>query len=145
MIGGWDIAQNVVLQYTYRSPYHLILSKKDETILYFFFIWSWKSWNWWFWVVLKGSHTRHYVRNDVCRVFVSQEKKHFFMKKYFFRILHYSTALPESSPIMKIINFHEKPWFSLIFNDFHWFSLILVKNHENWWFSMLLDVPRIRY
>ena len=92
-----------------------------------FFIWSWKSWNWWFWVVLKGSHTRHYARNDVCRVFVSQEKKHFFYEKIFFRILHYSTALPESSPIMKIINFHEKPWFSLIFIDFHWFWSKIMK------------------
>ena len=49
------------------------------------------------------------------------------MKKYFPRILHYSTALPESSPIMKIINFHEKPWFSLIFIDFHWFGSKIMK------------------
>ena len=82
---------------------------------------------WLFWKLSGASHTRNYVRNDVCHVFVFQEKKHFFMKKIFFRILHYSTALPESSPIMKIINFHEKPWFSLIFNDFHWFWSKIMK------------------
>ena len=62
-----------------------------------------------------------------------KKKKHFFMKKYFFRILHYSTALQESSPIMKIINFHEKPWFSLIFIDFY----------QKSWKLMVLSGPKV--
>ena len=38
--------------------------------------------------------------------FCFPRKKTFFYEKNIFRILHYSTALQESSPIMKIINFH---------------------------------------
>ena len=92
---------------------------------------------------LKSSHTLHYIRNDVCRVFVSQEKKHFFMKKYFFALcttlrLCQSRAWSwKSSIFMKNMIFID-------FQCFPLFSLILVKNHENLWFSMLLDVPRIR-
>ena len=40
-----------------------------------------------------------------CAVFLFPKKKTFFHEKYFFCTLHYSTALPESSSIMKIINF----------------------------------------
>ena len=88
-----------------------------------FFIWSWKSWNWWFWVVLKGSHPRHYARNDVCRVFVSQEKKHFFMKKYFshFALLYGSARVEPDHEN------HQFSWKTMIFIDFHWFWSKIMK------------------
>ena len=48
-------------------------------------------------------------------------RKNVFLWKIFFCILNYSTAMSESSTVIKIINFHKKTWFSLIFIDFHWF------------------------
>ena len=82
-----------------------------------------KSWNWWFWAVSKCSHTPYYVRNDVWCVFVSQEKKLFFMKKYFFAFcttlrLCQSRARSWKSPIS---------WKVMIFIDFHWFSFDLCR------------------
>ena len=56
----------------------------------------------------EGSRARWYVRNDVRHVFVSQEKKTFFYEKIFFRTLHYSTAMLESSLIMENHENHEK-------------------------------------
>ena len=59
--------------------------------------------------------------------FCFPRKKTFFYVKYFFCTLHYSTAMPESSSVMKITKNHEKSWFLLIFIDFHCFLSKIMK------------------
>ena len=53
-------------------------------------------------------------------MFLFSKKKNIFLWKNIFSHLHYSMALPESSPFMRIVNFYEN-------HDFHWFLSKIMK------------------
>ena len=61
-----------------------------------------------------------------------RKKNIFFHEKYFFCTLHYSTALPEASSIMKITNFLKS-------HDFHWLSLIFIDFGQKSWKLMVFN------
>ena len=108
------------------------------------------SWKLRFWAVPKGLPYPALCQKRCVSCFCfPRKKKHFFMKKIFFRILHYSTALPESSPIMnfhdfwpksmKIIENQWKSWFFMEIDDFHdrarlWQSRRVVQNAKKYFF-----------
>ena len=76
------------------------------------------------------------MSETMCVVFLFPKKKNIFLWKIFFRILHYSTAMPESSPIMKIINFMKN-------HDFHWFSMVFIDFCQKSWKLMGLSGPKV--